>query len=83
MNGIDVSQAILLYLGLSDNGGHTVYASVYGSWNTLLPKGHEIVRIDFTPQYNETGVFVGWDSDETSIATQLGTPLPITLLTRW
>ena len=77
MNGIDVRPSNAALPGLSDNGGHTVYASVYGSWNTLLPKGHEILRIDFTPQYNETGAFIGWDSEETSIASQLGTPLPL------
>ena len=77
MNGIDVRPDNAALPGLPDNGGHTVYASVYGSWNTLLPKGHEIVRIDFTPNYDEQGDFSGWDSDVESIATELGTPLPL------
>ena len=40
-------------------------------------RGHEIIRIDFTPIYDETGNFTGWDSQETRIATELGTPLPL------
>ena len=39
-----------------------------------MPQGHEIVRIDFTPEFDDNGNFTGWDADETSIATQLGTP---------
>jgi glucose/arabinose dehydrogenase len=77
MNGIDVRPENSSLPGLSTSAGHTVYASVYGSWNTLLPKGHEIVRIDFTPAFDEEGNFSGWDSAETRIATQLGTPLPL------
>ena len=32
-------------------GNHTVYATVFGSWNAIVPVGHEIVRIDFTGEY--------------------------------
>jgi glucose/arabinose dehydrogenase len=77
MCGIDVRPENSSLPGLSIGAGHTVYASVYGSWNTLLPQGHEIVRIDFTPEFDEEGNFSGWDADETRIATQLGTPLPL------
>ena len=49
----------------------TVYATVYGSWNTILPQGHEIVQIDLDASTGEvktaTSVF----------ASDVGTPLPI------
>ncbi len=77
VNGIDVRPENSPLPGLSSSSGHTVYASVYGSWNTVLPQGHEIIRIDFTPIYDETGNFTGWDSEESRIATELGTPLPL------
>lgn len=53
---------------------HTVYATVYGSWNTALPKGHEIVRIDFYPDADAPQ---GWSGDVTRFAVDLGTPLPL------
>ena len=53
-------------------GNTTIYATVYGSWNTILPQGHEIVRIDL----NATG---GEVIGTTSVfAEDVGTPLPIT-----
>ena len=53
-------------------GDTTVYATVYGSWNTILPQGHEIVQIDLD---ESNGEVIG----STSIfATDVGTPLPIT-----
>ena len=53
-------------------GNSTIYATVYGSWNTILPQGHEIVRIDL----NSTGeTVVGTTS---VFAEDVGTPLPIT-----
>ena len=51
---------------------HTVYATVYGSWATILPKGHQIVKIDFT-QTDE-----GWNGDVEVFVSDVGTPLPIT-----
>ncbi len=51
----------------------TVYATVYGSWNSVVPVGHEIVRIDFTQ--DEEG---HWTGETTSFASNLGTPLPLT-----
>ena len=51
---------------------HTVYATVYGSWATLLPKGHQILKIDFTQTEN------GWVGDVEIFASEVGTPLPIT-----
>ena len=51
---------------------HTVYGTVYGSWATLLPQGHQIVKIDFTQTDD------GWQGVTTIFAEQVGTPLPIT-----
>lgn len=51
---------------------HTVYATVYGSWATLLPKGHQILKIDFELTDN------GWVGDVEIFAEDVGTPLPIT-----
>ena len=51
---------------------YTVYGTVYGSWATILPKGHQIVQIDFTLTDN------GWEGDVTVFASEVGTPLPIT-----
>lgn len=64
--------------GLLPSEGFTVYASVYGSWNTILPQGHEIVRIDFTPgQSNASTPSEQWNSTVTRFATDVGTPLPM------
>ena len=58
--------------------GFTVYASVYGSWNPILPQGHEIVRIDFTSgQSNASTPSEQWNSTVTRFATDIGTPLPL------
>ena len=53
-------------------GNSTIYATVYGSWNTILPQGHEIVRIDLD---SSNGKVVGTTS---VFAEDVGTPLPIT-----
>lgn len=53
-------------------GNSTIYATVYGSWNTILPQGHEIVRIDL----NSSGQNVVGTT--TVFAEDVGTPLPIT-----
>jgi glucose/arabinose dehydrogenase len=50
----------------------TIYATVYGSWNTILPQGHEIVRIDLNAT---SGEVIGTTS---VFAEDVGTPLPIT-----
>ena len=49
-----------------------MYASVFGSWNTLLPQGHEIIRIDLG--IDGQGHVVG---EPIRFATDLGTPLPL------
>ena len=53
-------------------GNSTIYATVYGSWNTILPQGHEIVRIDL----DSSGQSVVGTT--TVFAEDVGTPLPIT-----
>ena len=53
-------------------GNHTVYATVYGSWNSVVPVGHEIVRIDFSQAVDGT-----WSGTTSVFASDLGTPLPI------
>ena len=80
LNGLDFRPINSQLPGLNSSAGegYTVYATVYGSWNTLLPQGHEIVRIDFTPnQANSTIPSEQWDSTVTRFATDLGTPLPL------
>ena len=67
MNGV----ALRPYHSALPGGNATIYATVYGSWNTLLPQGHEIVRIDLDA---ENGNVVG---TTTVFAEDVGTPLPI------
>ena len=68
MNGVAVRPANSPLPG----GNSTIYATVYGSWNTILPQGHEIVRIDLN---SSNGKVVGTTS---VFAEDVGTPLPIT-----
>ena len=42
------------------------------SWNTILPQGHEIIRIDFSVDSDGN-----WGGETTRFATDLGTPLPL------
>ena len=68
INGIDARPANSSLPG----GDYTVYVTVYGSWNTVIPQGHEIIRIDFTQDSNGD-----WSGESTVIATDIGTPLPL------
>ena len=68
MNGVAVRPANSPLPG----GNSTIYATVYGSWNTILPQGHEIVRIDLDSSNEKV---VGTTS---VFAEDVGTPLPIT-----
>ena len=52
-------------------GNTTVYATVYGSWNSIIPQGQEIVRIDLD---SSSGEVIGTTS---VFAEDLGTPVPI------
>jgi len=72
MNGVDIRPVHSPLLGLEPSEGFTLYATVYGSWNTLLPQGHEIVRIDVWPANNDT-----YTSEITRFAWDAGTPLPL------
>ena len=55
-------------------GNHTVYATVYGSWNAIKPVGHEIIRIDFTANASASQ---GWESETSVFASDLSAPLTI------
>ena len=72
MNGIDIRPVHSTLPGLEPSEGFTLYATVYGSWNTLLPQGHEIVRIDVNLGADGT-----YTSEITRFAWDAGTPLPL------
>jgi glucose/arabinose dehydrogenase len=73
MNGIDVRPPSSNLPGLPPSEGFTLYATVYGSWNTVLPQGHEILRIDV-----RVGVESGdYTTEITRFAWDAGTPLPL------
>ena len=73
MNGLDVRPVHSPLPGLSPAEGFTLYATVYGSWNTLLPQGHEILRIDVYPGDGEAM----YTTEITRFAWDAGTPLPL------
>ena len=73
MNGVDVRPLHSSLPGLSPSEGFTLYATVYGSWNTLFPKGHEILRIDVFPGETEQA----YTTEITRFAWDAGTPLPL------
>ena len=73
MNGLDVRPLHSPLPGLSPAEGFTLYATVYGSWNTLLPQGHEILRIDVRP--GDTAAT--YTTEITRFAWDAGTPLPL------
>ena len=72
MNGIDLRPIHSPLPGLEPSEGFTLYGTVYGSWNTILPQGHEIVRIDV-----RLGADGTYSSEITQFAWDAGTPLPI------
>ena len=73
MNGVDLRPPISPLPGLEPSEGFTLYATVYGSWNTLLPQGHEILRLDVRFS-EETGTYT---TEITRFAWDAGTPLPL------
>ena len=73
MNGLDVRPVHSPLPGLSPAEGFTLYATVYGSWNTILPQGHEILRIDVYPGDGEAM----YTTEITRFAWDAGTPLPL------
>ena len=74
MNGLDVRPLHSPLPGLSPSEGFTMYATVYGSWNTVLPQGHEILRIDVHPGEEP----FTYTTNITRFAWDAGTPLPLT-----
>ncbi|MCH1540806.1 MAG: hypothetical protein L7S56_05160 [Candidatus Poseidonia sp.] len=74
MNGIDLRPIHSSLPGLSPSEGFTLYATVYGSWNTLLPQGHEILRIDVHLPSTPNGTYT---TEITRFAWDVGTPLPL------
>ena len=76
VNGIDYRRANSSLPGLDPSETQvTLYATVFGSWNAIIPVGHEIIQIDL--KLNETTQ--EWESETTSFAQDLGTPLPIAI----
>ncbi len=73
MNGVDLRPPTSPLPGLEPSEGFTLYATVYGSWNTLLPQGHEILRLDVRLS-EETGSYT---TEITRFAWDAGTPLPL------
>ena len=73
MNGLDVRPLHSPLPGLSPSEGFTMYATVYGSWNTVLPQGHEILRIDVHPGEE----MFTYTTNITRFAWDAGTPLPL------
>ena len=73
LNGIDLRPPNSPLPGLSPTDGFTLYATVYGSWNTLLPQGHEILRIDV--RFSETSAT--YQTEISRFAWDAGTPLPL------
>ena len=73
MNGIDLRPPHSVLPGLDPSEGFTLYATVYGSWNTILPQGHEILRIDVRPSADSAT----YTTDITRFAWDAGTPLPL------
>ncbi len=70
LNGMDVRPANSTFPG----NEYTVYATVFGSWNAIIPVGHEIVQIDFSENSSQPQ---GWHGEVTNFASDLTTPLPI------
>nr|AIF02237.1 L-sorbosone dehydrogenase [uncultured marine group II/III euryarchaeote KM3_155_G07] len=55
-------------------GNRTVYVSLFGSWNTVIPVGQEIVRVDLSPDSENPQ---NWSGVVTPVLDGLQTPLPL------
>ena len=55
-------------------GENTVYVTLFGSWNTVIPVGQELVRVDLSPDPSNPQ---NWTSVVTPILDGLQTPLPV------
>ena len=71
VNGIDLRPQNSSLPG----GNVTLYATVFGSWNTVIPVGKEIIRIDLIPDSSHPQ---GWGVEITGVIENLATPLPLT-----
>jgi len=70
VNGIDVRPSNSTLPG----GNYTLYATVFGSWNTIVPVGKQIIRIDLIEDPSQPQ---GWSSEISVIVEDLSSPLPI------
>ena len=70
INGIDVRPDTSSLPG----GNRTVYVTVFGSWNTLVPNGEQLIRIDLVEDSNSTQ---GWRGEVTVVIEDLPTVLPV------
>lgn len=52
----------------------TLYATVFGSWNTLVPVGQEIVRVDLVADVNASQ---GWSGTVEVLVEDVAGPLPL------
>ena len=69
-NGIDLRPANSSLPG----GERTVYVSIFGSWNTVIPVGQEIVRVDIV---EDSSSAQGWRGEVSPVLEGLSTPLPL------
>jgi len=70
INGIDVRPNSSTLPG----GNRTVYVTVFGSWNALIPTGEQLIRIDLVEDSNSPQ---GWRSEVTVVIEDLPTVLPL------
>jgi len=71
VNGIDIRPVNSSLPGTN----LTLYATVFGSWNTVIPVGKEIIRIDLIENASNPQ---GWSTEITVVIENLATPLPLT-----
>ncbi|RAH14511.1 MAG: hypothetical protein CMB56_005250 [Methanobacteriota archaeon] len=70
VNGIDLRPVNSSLPG----GETTLYATVFGSWNKLVPAGKEIIRIDIVEDSSHPQ---GWGTEVTVVIEDLQSPLPL------
>jgi len=70
VNGIDLMPQTSTLPG----GNYTLYATVFGSWNTIIPVGKEIIRIDLIEDPTHPQ---GWGTEISVVVKDLATPLPL------
>lgn len=55
-------------------GNHSIFVTVFGSWNSITPTGGEIIRVDLVEDDNNPQ---GWRTENTVIVTDVFGVLPI------